>query len=417
WSGPVAYLSDSKYTLVLAQNILAGRGLELDRYFDATATPPPALSYQLRQHDGHVYLAYPNANAYLSLPFVALLNRCGLSPVDSRGAYDLVAETRMQRIVACGLAAALTALLYLGFRTFTSVLVSAAAALIASLGSVVLSNLTRALWTQTWAALLVGLLSWELLRDQRHRGGLRPAVVGSGLAWLALVRPPALLIVVGVLGYLLMQRRELLARTLLWMAPWCALVGAVNLSTFGTLRQPTTYEVATLFSLEGWWPRTGYVLASPSRGLLIFMPWVLLVLLALLCWRRLPARPVMAMALLATASYLAMLASYTQWIGGQSYGPRLWAEVVPLVALAATGGWVAARATLRGPARGFVLAFAILSSSWSLFVHARGAFAPETHRWNRYLSTRESRLKVIHDWSRAQFLEGLREPPPGPPQP
>jgi len=423
WNGTVEYLHDSKYTLLLAQNLLAGGGFELDRHFrgalDATSAAG-SLPYQLKRQDGHVFLAYPNASAYLALPGVVVMNRFGLSVLDGAGEYDPRAEMRMQRILACLVAATLTAVLYLAFRVLATAWLSALAALTATLGSVVLSNLTRALWAQSWAALLVGLVCWQLLRDHRESGALRPAAVGSALAWLALVRPPALLLVACVLGYLLAERRRSLRAVNSWMLLWWLLAGGLNLAVYGSLRQPSTYRAAELFSLAGGWQRTWDVLASPSRGLLVFMPWVLLAALALLYWRRIRARGLTAAALVAALLHLGLLGVYTQWVGGACYGPRLWAELVPLLALAALGGFRAALDALRGGARAALIVAVLAACGWSLFVHVRGAYAPETHRWNRFLRNRELRMQAIHDWRHPQFLAGLADPParqPGPAAP
>jgi len=415
WSGPVEYHYDSKYTLLLAENLLAGGGLQLDRHFDRAAgqeTAAGTLPYQVERHGHHVYLAYPNAGAFLALPFVGALNSLGLSSLDAAVRYDPQAEIRMQRLIACPLAAGVAALLFLGFRAIAPTGLSAAAALTACLGSVVLSNLSRALWAQTWATLLVSVVCWQLLRDHRTPGSLRAPVVGSALAWLALVRPSALLIVGCVLGYVLAARREKLLRVVAWMMPWWLLAVLVNLSTYGMLRQPSHHRATELFSLEGAARRAWDVLASPSRGLVVFMPWVVLAALAPMLWRRLRARALVAMALAATLCHLAMLSLYTQWVGGACYGPRLWAETVPMLALASLSTLLAALDSPRGAARSLFPLVAIAACGWSLFVNVRGAYAPETHRWNRLIRTRELRLRYVHDWGRPQFLEGLWHVPP-----
>ena len=416
WSAPVSYLADGEYTLLLAQNLLDGEGWRLDRHFPrpgAAGAPAGYLPYQVLEHRGHVYFGYPNASAYLALPLVAAVDLLGLSVLDRAGGYDAARERKLQRILAGLLGASLTAILYLGFRAIAPVWLSAAAALTATVASVVLSDLTRALWSQSWATLLVGVVTWELLVSRSGGRAPRCAVVGSALFWLVLVRPPAMLVALCVLGYLLVDARSAVRPTLAWLAAWTTSVAAINWFVYGSVWQPSIYLGAELFAFEGWPLRAWSVLASPSRGLFVYMPWVVLAGCAVVLAGRLAARGIVAMSLTAAAAYFVLLSLYVRWVGGACYGPRLWAEMVPLLALAATAGLQAALAAESRRRRAMVLALAVVTVGWSLFVNYRGAFAPETHAWNRRLEGQGWRSPAVYDWRQPQFLEGLLEPSGG----
>jgi len=415
WWAPVSYLADGKYTLLLARNLLAGEGWRLDRHFTAPRAGEGVatdLPYQVTALGGHVYLAYPNAGAYLALPWVALLEPLGLSVLDARGAYDAEGERELQRRIAGVLGALLAPVLYLGLRRIAPCGASAAGTLVALLGSVVLSDLTRSLWSQSWAVLLVGLTLLELLVAWHAHRPPRPARLGSLLAWLVLLRPSALLLVLCVFGYLACRERRAWGPTLAWAVAWTLLVAAVNLAVYGTFRQPSIYRVTELIRIDGAWERLGHVLVSPSRGLLVYMPWVTLALAVLLFRRRVAARGVIALCLVAAAAHLALLSCYVRWVGGSCYGPRLWGELVPLLAIAATAGLRAALRDRRPSVRGAVLALALTAVGWSLLVNWRGAFSPATHEWNRRLEGKGWRSPALYDWSQPQFLAGWldREP-------
>lgn len=420
WSAPVSYLADGEYTLLLARNLLAGEGWRLDRHFPrpgASGGPAGNLPYQLLERQGHVYFAYPNASAYLALPFVAIAEPLGLSVLDRAGGYDAARERRLQRILAGLLGASLTAILYLGLRALAPVWLSAAAALTATLASVVLSDLTRSLWAQSWAALLVGVVTWELLVSRSGGRAPRSAVVGAVLFWLVLVRPPAILVALCVLGYLLVDARSALRSTLAWLAAWTASVAALNWFVHGSVWQPSIYRGAELFASAGWPLRAWSVLVSPSRGLFVYMPWVVLAGWAVVFAGRVAARGIVAMSLAAAASYFVLLSFDLRWVGGSCYGPRLWAELVPLLALAATAGLQAALAGESRRRRAAVLALTVVIVGWSLFVNYRGAFAPATHEWNRRLEGQGWRSPAVYDWRQPQFLEGLLAPSGAGPRP
>jgi hypothetical protein len=74
-------------------------------------------------------------------------------------------------------------------------------------------------------------------------------------------------------------------------------------------------------------------LFSPSRGLLIFFPYVLFVPFA---WRRAKASPFVhwwVCSAAALAGTVAIASCYAKWWGGASLGPRLMTEAAPFLAL------------------------------------------------------------------------------------
>ena len=78
---------------------------------------------------------------------------------------------------------------------------------------------------------------------------------------------------------------------------------------------------------------------SPSRGVFVFSPFLLVVLLgSLVVWRRLAHSRVYWFALAWFVLLVAAVCGFEHWWGGLSYGPRLLTEaVVPLLLLAFMG--------------------------------------------------------------------------------
>jgi hypothetical protein len=128
----------------------------------------------------------------------------------------------------------------------------------------------------------------------------------------------------------------------------------------------------------GWHPDAWLgLLISPSRGLLVFSPIVLVTLAALPAVVRERARSPLFWCAAAFAAQFLLFASYSVWWGGHTYGPRYLVDVLPLtipLAAEALSGWRAR--TLRS-----TLAAAALV--WSIVVAGTGAFCYPYDAWNQ----------------------------------
>ena len=144
------------------------------------------------------------------------------------------------------------------------------------------------------------------------------------------------------------------------------------------------------------------MLFSPSRGLLIFSPIVLIVLAAPLSALR--DRPMAAWAICAAAVQLLLYSSYAVWWGGFTYGPRYCLDLLPVLIPAAALG-TSRILSASWPVRG--VAAAVLA--WSIVVAATGAFCYPNDGWNsdpvsvdraheRLWDVRDS--QILRCWSR-----------------
>ena len=116
------------------------------------------------------------------------------------------------------------------------------------------------------------------------------------------------------------------------------------------------------------------LLFSPSRGLLVFTPVVLVVLAARIGG---PHRSVLRWTLAAAGVQFLVYASFSVWWGGHTYGPRYVLDLLPALLPAASVG--AARiAAAEWPVR---LATAV-ALVWSLATAATGAFCYPHDGWN-----------------------------------
>jgi len=124
------------------------------------------------------------------------------------------------------------------------------------------------------------------------------------------------------------------------------------------------------------WPGPGLagLLFSPSRGLLVFSPIVLIVGAARAHG---DDRSILRWTLAAAAVQLLVYSSFSVWWGGFAYGPRYLLDLLP--ALIPAAAMATARLAAARPIWRLTAAAALV---WSIAVAATGAFCYPHDRWN-----------------------------------
>jgi hypothetical protein len=259
--------------------------------------------------------------------------------------------------------------------------------LVYGLGTCVWSESSQALWQQTPALFFV---AWGTYLLVRVRETSRASWM-CGLAYGAAVvcRPTLALLFLGVLVYLVIEARPASLRYLsagIWPILLLLAYNAHYLGTpFRTGQAEAAAAVArTLTGSEDLWQTPLWlgaagVLLSPSRGLLVYSPFLALSFWgAVRAWRSSAPPPERVFRALgpAAAGLLLVAFKWFSWWGGATYGYRVIVELTPLfVALLVPLGPVfSASRPLR-------MAFLALVG-WSVGVQALGAFAYSQSTWN-----------------------------------
>lgn len=191
------------------------------------------------------------------------------------------------------------------------------------------------------------------------------------------------------------------------MIPPVILFGAVTYSIYGTLIAPVggLARVSTEMSLgRHYLEAIAANLWSPARGLFVFMPFVLLIPFCHPRPEEGAARRWLHWAAAATfVAQLLLVSTYKVWWGGHHYGPRYLCDLCPFFVFLSIP---AASAIANG--RRSLGALAIVLLSFSVFVHWRGANAPEIPPWNTLPANVDVAPWRIWDWRDLPFLRGLR---------
>ncbi|HEY1014158.1 MAG TPA: hypothetical protein VGE07_15710, partial [Herpetosiphonaceae bacterium] len=233
----------------------------------------------------------------------------------------------------------------------------------------------------------------------------RSALLGAVCVSMAANRPPDALIAGAILLFAGWRRR----RDIPWLAagivaPLAALL-FYNLAFIGHIAGGYGLEMPkdghSFFQL-GWSGVPG-LLISPTRGLLVFSPFLAFVPVGLARRLRAPETRWLAVALSCAVAGQILLYSQVDWRGGVSWGPRWLTNMLPILV------WMLAPAPpdLRPLARGAL----VLTMGASIAVQAIGAFWYTKTSDERIFAGGPAPMSAAWDFGNIPFLTELRHPP------
>jgi hypothetical protein len=308
--------------------------------------------------------------------------------------------------VACFFVALATVLVYFMCREDLAPAWSAALALVFAFATPAWSIGSRALWQHTLSMPLLALVLW-LLSAARRRPSLA-AWAGLPLMAAFWVRPTNTVVLGTFSMYVLVFYRRQFGAFLAAMIPPAVLFGVVTYTIYGSPIAPVAGpgRVAEELGLHAdFWQALAANLWSPARGVIVFMPFVLLILFVPPCAAVGGARRWLHWAgIAAVAAQLVLVSSFIVWWGGHHFGPRYLSDLcpvfvflsIPLVSSFAEG-------------RRGLMPVMLLLLAYGAFVHWRGASTPEVLRWNSEPVNIDQAPWRVWDWSDLPFLRGLGE--------
>jgi hypothetical protein len=408
--------SDTVANQLLPVAVWRGDGLTLNRFASTERS-----HYYVREHGDDLISRYPVMPAVLALPATGLqlfvLDRVVPGWSGSRPlAYWYMG---MMSKNASALLAALTGVLFYGLLLRLGL---GEVALPTTLATALGSNLwvvgSQAPWLHGSVAFFLTLSLFLLVPGPSVRWRL--AAAGLAMAGAVCARPTS---AVFALPLALWALAALRARSLWLLVPAGAVGGlllAYNWTVFGTLAGGLAeiealghakHAVAGSITEEPLVSFAG-TLVSPSRGLFIYTPWVLLVL-ALLprTWARASASGPLRALLLGLLPFFAIVGSYAVWWGGWSFGPRYWTEAMPLfgVLLGFSVAWA------REHSRIWLAGFGV-TVGLSIGIQAVGAFYYPSS-WNEHPAPIDLHHERLWDWKDTELHRSLIEGPHWPPPP
>ena len=371
----------------LPYSILKEGNFDLDEFRFLYAQGVPRY---LIQSGGRLVSGYPPGPAILALPFYFLPVLGGV-PAESKLLINV------EKLAAAVLTSLSVALIYAALRRLESQKAALAMSLIYAFGTSSLSISSQALWQHGPSQLLLAASLYCLVRGMEQPKWA--AFSGLTLGWAVLCRPTDLLIVIPLAVYVLHVHRDQALRFTLLVLPAATFMALYSFWYFGSV---TRMGYATGFFSGNSWATPFFeglpgILLSPSRGLFVYSPIFLFSLIGIfLAWRAAESLLLKYLSI-AVVLEVALYSKWTIWWGGWSFGPRLLADITPLLALLLLPAFRYIRERPLQKSGFYALA------ALSIAIHAMGAFAPGG--WNPDVGEPSIRLWT---WSDGELMNSVR---------
>ena len=322
--------------------IIRGDGPYLDRFQflkDPQESERLGASWSVSSSRGHIVSRYPVGSALLAMPFMLpqiLAFDMRHPGWDRNGSYSWRFEFMAKN--AASVIAALTGVMLLrllqklglGRLALPTVLAMA-------LGSNFWTVASQSLWQHGPAALTLILAMMLLIPCPVSR----PRLVLAGLATAMMVacRPNTAIFAAAIVLWMAWHHLRDLPWFLVLLVPCGTALAIYNYYYLGAIEGGYASSQGLAHGvLESWTTNfregAASTLLSPNRGLFIFCPWIILALATVpAVAERLRCQSLVCWLLWAIVPYFLMLSKYGCWWGGNSFGPRLWTEVIPLFAI------------------------------------------------------------------------------------
>ncbi|MBC7840273.1 MAG: hypothetical protein H7Y39_16805 [Nitrospiraceae bacterium] len=291
------------------------------------------LPYFLASSHRHVVSAYPPWAAVLALPVYLGPALLGIDPTSLQLMMDL--EKRAAMLIT----AVSVIVLFFALQRVTLQKTAWFIAIIYAFGTSSFSTSSQALWQHGPVQLFLALTIFYIVK------GLEiprfSAYSGFALSCMVISRPINLIVALPLVVYIVHKHRDQLVGFLLASVPPLLLFTAYNTFYFGapftagigTAVVTPSSVISTQFALFNTPLLAGVsgVLISPGRGLLVYSSvFVFSVVGMIVAWREpkyLYLRYLSCVPLL----LLIMVSKWRGWWGGECYGPRLLADVTPIL--------------------------------------------------------------------------------------
>jgi hypothetical protein len=398
--------ADSAWSIHTSMSLLREGNADLNEYRGFLKTIGQTHAYAAEAIDGHIYNFYPIGSSIAALPLVAVINQF------ARSVYGIDLQEYLQHsfpepvelLIAAFLVALTAVILYRSARLYLPISLALLLTFIFAFCTSAWSTASRVLWQHTASLLMLSLTLYLTLLARR-----RPALIQFISIPLALsytIRPTNSISIVVFTLFVFIAYRRYLVRYLLWALLVAVPFFVFNESIYQALLSPY-YRLYQEFSLATLVPALIGQWLSPSRGLLIYSPVLLLAVFGLLIKiRRKQIERLDAYLLGIVVLHWIAISIWPVWWGGWSYGPRMFTDMLPYFFYFMIPVFVQAPRATRGQKAVFA-AGTLLLVAWSFAVHYRGANDLATLEWNRKPVNVDDYPDRLWDWRDAQFARGL----------
>jgi len=411
--------SDSVYSIHTAMSILKEGNIDLDEYKEIIKANKNQF-YCIKQLNGHYYYSYPIGASVLSIPFVYLAdkilpplvssfpscehyirNRINLPTgnIDSISAHDLV------EVFIAAIWVALTALsIYFLAKKSLSVKSSLLVTFIFSFCTAAWSTASRALWPHGPSMLMLAITLLIIIQSKKSPHLIPLASIPLALSYI--IRPTNIISIILFTFYIFFHYRKFFWRYFAGTGFLLGIFYTFNYITYGSLVSPTYISQGVLPGPNFFEGLLG-VLFSPSRGLFIFSPIFLLIILGI--FFKIKKKQLLIhdkYILIIIFFHWILVGTFPRWWAGWSYGPRYFSDIIPYLIyflIPVLGYDKLLNGIKKWTYKGLIYCLII----FSFFVHFRGAMHEDVLQWNELPVSIDLSLERLWEWEDMQFLRGL----------
>jgi hypothetical protein len=395
---PVATSMDSRWSIHTAMSFIKGNNGALSDYSAIITKDDYAISYP----DGKPRMIYPIGASLLAIPFVA-----GYAIVEPNWPSYLQNHfvPKTEKFIASVLGAiASVVFFWVIFIDFRSLPIALSCTAIFAFATPMWSTASRALWQHGPLVLMLSVAMFLLLAAQRRPSMYSFVSIPVALAYV--MRPTAIAPVFVFTVYIFLCHREYflkyIIRACLIAVPWIAF----NLIVYHWV-VPPYYRGGAFdhpYFLEGFFGN----LASPSRGLFVFSPILLLSIPGFYLALRDARRRRLALAFGSIIGlHCIIVGAASMWWAGHSFGPRFMTDVIPFFVYFIPFTLIAlthASSAFRAGGISFALVLFIVSA----VIHSRGATSSLPLLWNVVPENIDHKPARAWEWTDPQFLRFRR---------
>ena len=377
---------------------------------DAVVARDPELGARLnviKARGWHVRSVSPVAPSVMAAGVARLLAGARLVDLTAPLAVTVVAKLTASLLTAAAVA---MAFVVAARRTPRAEALLLAAGL--GLGTNLWAQASQTLW-QTETVVFATVLAVACLAVPQARLSAARVWIASACLGLAGAARPQMAPAIAVVAMSMVVRRPGWT-TVFGLLPLAVIAGMLaELQTrwFGTPLGPMPYLESlhtTMHGVSGSFgnPLRGAagLLLSPSRGLLVFSPVVMITVGGVRQFWREGWRGDLFWWGTAALVQLALYSSYSVWWGGHTYGPRYLMDVLPLLVP------IAATALATRPASRWWSGAAAAALAWSIAVAGLGAFVYPAERWNNRPANVDHAHERLWDWRDPQIIRCWKSP-------
>ncbi|TGK05085.1 dolichyl-phosphate-mannose--protein mannosyltransferase [Leptospira semungkisensis] len=365
--------ADSKWAAPTSISIIREGNVNLDEFVNHPAFQN-LPSQGLEKVQDHYYSYYPIGSSLLGIPQIFLL-------MQINGPNEVVQHSlEAGKLVASSWMAISAVLIYLCFRRKFGEMNAVMASLLFAFATPALSTGSRAMWQQSGSLFINCILIYLCMLETVKNRSL--IFLGFILGLDIWVRPSTIIFTFPVFVYFLFLVKRRIFFVIAGGIVPAVLYLIYNLNIYGSLESTyASQHINRIFQFSGFGKKLVGILLSPSRGVFIWSPFLLFSFWGIVKMKQDPDRKLSILFLTCIVLHTLLIASFDDWWGGHSIGPRLMSEIIPFLL------WFAMKGIADLPEEGRKSAWFrnlwVAACIFSLIVHVRASvdFGPEV--WNK----------------------------------